>query len=115
MKPIIRELLILFVTIIPFNFLLFYGDEMPEKVPIHWDFKGEIDNYSSPWIFPFINLLLYFLLLIIPQIDPRKKNFELWKKQYFRLRLLCLLFTSGLFLIINLNAMGYHHQWIHYF
>lgn len=52
--------------------------KLPEMVPTHWNFKGEIDDYSSrftavfllPGIFFIVNLLTPLLL----KIDPKNAN-----------------------------------------
>ncbi len=56
------------------------------KVPIHWNYKGEIDNYASVWssfyTFNGINVGLFLFFLAFPLFSPwYKKN----QKQYEKL------------------------------
>ncbi len=50
----------------------------PDEVPSHWNAKGEVDGYMSKFwglfILPIIMSLLFPLFLILPKIDPLKKN-----------------------------------------
>jgi len=84
---------------------------MPEKIPVHWNFKGEIDrwgNASSHVLM--INLILiglYLLFIFLPLIDPNKKRYEQFKKVYHIFKNIFLLFLAGIFFLTNLNALGY--------
>ena len=73
-----KELPLLSVVALPFIYLTYVWNNLPTKVPLHWNFKGEIDRYGDkiellliPIIMP---LLTYVIFLIVPKIDPKKKN-----------------------------------------
>ncbi len=59
--------------------LIFYPT-LPERVPSHFDYHGNPDNYSSRafifWLNLGLILGLYFLLTFIPLIDPFWKKIE---------------------------------------
>lgn len=65
------ELPIILITLTPIVCLLFIWNLLPEMVPIHWNFKGEVDNYSSKyslWIVILaINIPTYLLMLFYPK------------------------------------------------
>ena len=48
------------------------------KIPSHWNFRGEIDGYSSKWtavlLFPGINILLFIIMLALPIISVRYRE-----------------------------------------
>ena len=48
------------------------------KIPSHWNFRGEIDGYSSKWtailLFPGINTLMFMIMLILPIISVRYRK-----------------------------------------
>lgn len=49
---------------------------LPESVPVHWDWRGEIDAYAQrpvgAFLMPAIVLFVYFLLLALPKTAPRE-------------------------------------------
>lgn len=52
---------------------------LPEQVPIHWNFSGEIDGWGPKWsaaAFGALPLGILLLLGALPYIDPKGKNFE---------------------------------------
>lgn len=69
--------------IVPAAYLAFIWNDLPEKVPMHYNLKGEIDRYGSKSemillvaIITAINIGVYFLLVNINKIDPKKKYRE---------------------------------------
>ncbi len=67
----------LLLLLVPFAVIPFIWDAMPEQMPTHWNIHGEADDYSSKpfalFFLPVLNILLYFFLLYIPLIDPKKR------------------------------------------
>jgi len=58
---------------------------MPPKVPIHWDLNGEIDGYGSRYIFMIVAcfpMLIDYGMLLVKEIDPKKKSFQNREKIY---------------------------------
>ncbi len=81
-----------------------------DKVASHWNAKGEVDNYMSKFwgvfLFPLTLIGLYSLFLLIPKIDPLKKNIQKFRKHYdvFILVFISFLFyTFILTILANLN------------
>lgn len=77
--------IILAIIILSIAATLFMFPRLPEKVPIHWNVKGEIDNYGSRYftvIFSVIPLLLFWLKKIIPEIDPKAENYKKHAKAF---------------------------------
>lgn len=72
-----KELPILAIVLLPFIYLAFIWNELPNKVPMHWNIKGEIDRYGDKTeliIIPFLlPLLVYLIFLVVPKIDPKNK------------------------------------------
>jgi uncharacterized membrane protein len=52
----------------------------PERVPVHWNWQGEVDRYSSPWelglLPPVIFTVTFVPLLIVPCIGSVRKTLE---------------------------------------
>ena len=104
-KNIIKESIILFVLLVPVLIMFLLWNKLPDNLPIHWNIKGEADNYDSKYLFAIINTGLYLLFLVLPKIDPRKKNYTIFSSTYYKLRLILTLFLSLFFLFVMYNAV----------
>lgn len=98
-----KEFVFWIICALPFLYLAYIWDDLPERIPIHWNMEGEIDGYGQkntllllPFLLP---LFIYFLLLAIPKIDP-KKNIASMVGKYDQLRFVILLFMSALSIYI---------------
>ncbi|WP_246067767.1 SdpI family protein [Changchengzhania lutea] len=86
-------------------------DSLPETVPTHWNYKGEIDDWGHKSTTIFITFLLsgltYLLFTIIPMIDPKKK-IKLMGNKYDNLKFLMTLFMSALaiFLLYSIKEQS---------
>jgi len=102
-KNIKRELPILGFVLLPFVYLACLWNNLPEKVPTHWNLKGEIDDWGSKYSLIGIVFLLpvftYVLMLAIPKIDP-KKRLDLMAGKYYQIKFVLVLFMSVLALFI---------------
>lgn len=63
------------------NFLahLFVYPHLPETIPTHWGYNGQVDGWSPRWMdlmLAGLPLLLLAFLYVIPRIDPKAENFE---------------------------------------
>lgn len=65
---------------IPWIYLTFIWNELPQTIPTHFGIKGTPDAFGAkieilllPSIFSAIGILMYFLLKNIHKIDPRRK------------------------------------------
>lgn len=105
-----KELFLLLVTIIPIVYLLFVWSKLPEQIPMHWNFQGEIDKYGSKaslvYLILLINIPIYLLMLFLPKIAAKEESIERMGKKYYRLRLILQLFMSAITLAILLVSSG---------
>jgi uncharacterized membrane protein len=81
-----KELPIIAIILLPLIYLFFVWDNLPNKVPLHWNIKGEIDRYGDkteliliPLILP---ILIYLIFLLVPIIDPKGKMSNMGNKLY---------------------------------
>ncbi len=110
MKSTIKqELPLIVIVLIPFIYLAYVWDSLPEKVPLHWNIEGEIDRYGQkseliliPVLLP---LLIYVLFTIIPKIDPKGKIKNMGNK-YAVLKTAMTIFMSVLSLFIIYIVMN---------
>lgn len=53
---------------------------LPERVPIHWNLQGEVDDYGGrlmgAFFPPAIATFVYAVMMLVPKIDPRKRNID---------------------------------------
>ena len=101
-----KDWVIWVIIIIPFIYSALIYNQLPEQVPTHWDLEGRPDDYSSKFfgafMMPLINVGVYFLLLLLPKIDPRKRNYELFTGTYRALRILIhSMFTAFYFVTVH--------------
>lgn len=105
-----KELLLVVITIIPIVYLFILWEELPDQVPMHWNFQGEIDRYGSKaslgWLVLLINVPIYLLMLFLPKITAKQESIKRMGKKYYRLRLILQLFMSALVFIILLVSSG---------
>lgn len=98
-----KELPILGFVLLPFVYLAYLWNSLPEKVPIHWNLKGEIDDWGSKLsligLVFLLPVLTYVLMLAIPKIDP-KKRIEFMGGKYYQIKLVLVCFMSVLALFI---------------
>jgi len=63
----------------------FIYSSLPEKIPSHWNIRGEIDSYNNKsfvWFTSLLPLGIYLLMIYIPEIDPRRESYKKHKKAY---------------------------------
>jgi uncharacterized membrane protein len=92
-----KELPIIGIVLLPFIYLAFIWNKLPEKIPTHWNYNGEIDKWDDK--FSLIGMLFimpvfaYVLFLVVPKIDPKKK-IALMGKKFYQLKFLFVLCMS---------------------
>lgn len=86
----------LFIAL-PFIYLATIYNSLPQEVPIHFNWKGEADDWADKTMLILLpaglGLFIYFLMLIVPSIDPKRKIQEMGSK-YFNFRLILTIFFS---------------------
>lgn len=103
MKLLKKDLGLFLIILIPFIYLVYLWNDLPETVPTHWNIKGEIDAWSSKKtliLIPFaLPVLTYLILSLIPIIDPKGKV-EASSKKFQSIKFILTLFMSVLALFI---------------
>lgn len=107
-----KELPILAIVLLPFIYLGYVWNELPSKVPMHWNIKGEIDRYgdkSELIIIPFLlPLLVYLIFLVVPKIDPKNKLNKMGGKlQAIKFLLTTLMSILALFIIYTAKNQSF--------
>ncbi len=82
----------------PLIYLWQAWDALPDRVATHWGANGEPNGWSDrstlPWMIGGLGIGMYVLMLVIPYIDPRKRNLETSSRSYLHLRGVFTLFFS---------------------
>ncbi|SMG48239.1 Uncharacterized membrane protein [Marivirga sericea] len=102
-----KELPLIAIVLLPLAYLAFVWNDLPNRVPMHWNLQGEVNRYGDKTELVLLILLLpvlvYFLLLIVPKIDPKNKLQRMGGK-YDSIRFLVTTFVSILALFIIYSA-----------
>ena len=98
-----KELPIIGIVLLPFIYLAYIWNSLPEQVPMHWNLKGEIDDWGSKYSLIGLAFLLpvftYVLMLVIPKIDP-KKSMESMGGKYNQFKFILVAFMSFVVLVV---------------
>lgn len=96
--------------LLPLALAAIFWNQMPERIPTHWNIYGEADSYSpkaTGVIFiSLINLGLYLLFWLLPKIDP-KRNFDKFSNPYRWIIFSVTTFISILHCLVILQAAGF--------
>ena len=86
-------------------------DRVPERVPMHWNFRGEVDGYGGRLegllLLPAIALGLYVMLLVLPRLDPGRANYASFAGPYTVIRFALLALMLGIHALVIATALGY--------
>lgn len=101
---------IIFVAL-GFVLSFYFYAHFPERVVTHWGINGEPNGWSSrgfaAFFFPVLNLGIYLLLLFLPLADPKKKNYETFRRAYHWIKTTLVIFMSLIYLSVGLSALGW--------
>jgi uncharacterized membrane protein len=85
--------------------------QLPNKVPSHWNIEGKIDGWMNKnvavYFFPALIFFIYALLVVAPLLDPLKKNYDEFIKQYYWFKLGFTIFLLSIYIFTLLVGMGY--------
>lgn len=87
-------------------------NKLPDQIPTHWNVAGEIDGYSSKafgaFMAPVIMLVVWLGMKFLPNIDPKKKNYEKFDSSYSIIICLLTSFFFVLHLLTITVSLGYN-------
>lgn len=109
-KVLKKDWIILIIIILGFGFGAYFYSSLPDRVPIHWNIEGEVNGYGTKFFgafgLPLINLGCYLMFIILPYIDPKKKNYEKFNSTYQYLKYILIIFLFGIQVITLLASTG---------
>ncbi len=100
---------ILLLLLVPFILLLIFWDQFPDEVPIHWNIRGETDDFAPKMpgmlLMPLVAIFVQLVFWLIPVLDP-KRRVEQFISTMLTLQVMFGFLFLGLFLIILLSVLG---------
>jgi uncharacterized membrane protein len=91
-----------------FTFAVF--GHLPDKIPMHWNISGQVDSYGPKqdvFILPSVITVIYFLMVFVPLIDPKKANYSKFAGAYRMIRAVLVIILSILYFAATYSALGY--------
>lgn len=103
-------MLIVLIAIAPLIYLAFTWNSIPEVVPMHYDAglkPDRMDNKSGLWsasgILTAASLLVYFLMINLPKIDPKRRG-KTPSVTFQRLAIVVVCFMAAMNMVIIFSA-----------
>lgn len=84
--------------------------QLPQQIPRHWNYNGQVDgmwNKSGVFFTALLPFALYLLFLALPKIDPKKENYEKFRKPYALITLIIVLFMVLIHWVTIFAAFGW--------
>lgn len=84
---------------------------LPDRIPTHWNFSGQIDQYSNKtfgiFLSPVLNIVLYLFFLALPTIDPKRERYNEMQNVYHVVKNLIVIFITSIFAVTMMASLGY--------
>lgn len=98
------------VALLPLLITIFVFNSLPAEIPMHWNVHGEIDAWypKFPWAFmaPVLGIIITIMATLLPRIDPKKENYDKFKRQYFIIRLILVAVFALLQMVTIFISLG---------
>lgn len=101
-SDLVKKWLLILLTFLPIILILLVFSHLPNQIPAHYNFAGEVTRYGSKYelfIFPLLALLLSAFLAFMTRLEKEKN-----KKTMFGAHVIVLLVYTGLTIWTLINA-----------
>ncbi|EMT40040.1 putative integral membrane protein [Thermoanaerobacter thermohydrosulfuricus WC1] len=91
-----------------FTFAIF--GRLPAKIPMHWNISGQVDSFGPKhdiFILPSIITIIYFVMLYVPIIDPKRANYGKFAGAYRMIRAVVVIILSAVYFASAYSVLGY--------
>lgn len=86
-------------------------NSVPDRIPVHWGLDGQVDRYGGRLegllVLPIVAVVIYFVTLLVPRIDPGRANYESFAHTFTTLRLAGLAVLGSFHAVALLSARGH--------
>jgi uncharacterized membrane protein len=76
----------IFLIVLTFAVGLLFYSRLPAQMPMHWNIRGEIDNYmpkeQAAWWLPVMMVIMWVVFQVLPKFDPKKDKYHLFRHEY---------------------------------
>lgn len=83
--------------------LYFYKD-LPNIMPIHWDFSGQADSFARKeyalFLFPLISVVMLPLFSILKRIDPKKEKYVDFRQSWEVIQISIIAFFTYVYFVM---------------
>ena len=110
MTKLLTNILCLIFIAIAVAAAAFLYPSLPEQIPTHWNWHGEVDDYTAKpwgvWLLPLAAAFVFAIMKIIPVISPRGFRTEQFADVINVFTVTLVGFMSGVALLVLLEASG---------
>lgn len=109
---------IIIISLIMISFIagIYYYQIFPEKIVSHWNSKGEPDGFLSKslgiFFIPILALIFFLIFILLPQLDPLRRNIEKFKAYYNNFILIFIVFMFYTYLLTITWNIGYRFNMV---
>lgn len=85
------------LALLPLVLVAVFYSRLPDQVPMHWGFDGEINRYGSKnelWLIGALGPLFALLFQFLPRLDPKRRNYEKFQTYYEAFSLVLVAFIA---------------------
>ena len=105
-----QDTVIVILGLMAIGFALYHYPQLPDKIPAHYDVKGNVDRYDSKGLIlglhAAMGLLLPLLLGLLRRIDPKKANYSLFANASGMIRLSLAIVFDTILVVTVLDGLG---------
>jgi uncharacterized membrane protein len=80
-----KKILVSFILITFLVSFIVYP-QLPQFIPMHWNIRGNVDSYwpksIGAWFNPVLMLGMLILFQVLPQFDPKREKYKLFKREW---------------------------------
>ena len=89
-------------------------DQLPEQMASHWNGKGQVDDtmtkFWGTFLIPIVNVAMLLMFMVLPLIDPLRKNIQQFRKYYNGFILLMVVFLTYVHFLTLAWNVGLHYN-----
>ena len=83
--------------------------DLPSRVPMHWNWRGEVNRYGEKWevfLTPALMASLVILFAVMPWISPKRFEVDTFQSTYLYIMLVMAAFIAYLHVLILWSAIS---------